>query len=158
MNKLAWYISLAITLFGFLIVRYYFTLSPDEPLKALNPAFIPLIFIVPFLLLSLFITFIVGSQYFHDFTMKRLLNYVGILLLIVVVGSYVMFVQIDSDLKLFGGSTTDPSSTIYHLNIWNSYTNGWFINEMTFFIVHAIAFGLGFFKRKSAYTEEKTDV
>lgn len=159
MNKLAWYISLAITLFGFFMIRYFFTLTPDEPLKSLNPAFLPMIFVVPFLLLSLFISFIIGSQYFHDFTAKKMFQYIGILALVVIIASYLTYVQIDSDLTAFGGATTDENSTIYGLSLWNSYTNGWFINEMTFFVLHTTAFGLGFFKRKSAHIEqEKTDV
>ena len=159
MNKLAWYISLAITLFGFFMIRYFFTLTPDEPLKSLNPAFLPLIFGVPFLLLSLFISFIIGSHYFHDCTAKRMWQYVGILALVIVVASYLTYVQIDSDITAFGGTTTDAKSTIYGLPVWNSYTNGWFVNEMTFFVLHTIAFGCGFFKRKSAPIEtEETDV
>lgn len=147
MSKLAWYISLAISLFGFFIVRYYFTLMPDEPLKNINPAFIPLVFLVPFLGMSLVISFIIGARYFAQGTGKQLITYVVILLIVLTFSTYLEYTQVQADLQAFGGGTMTEGSVIFNFPLWNSYTNRWFVNEMTFFTLHTLAFGAGFFKR-----------
>lgn len=146
MNKLAWYVSLAISLFGFLLIRYYFTLKPTETLGEINPAFIPSIFLLPFVCLSLFITFIVGSEYFKEKHTKPYVTYTLFMLLIIVVGGFLLYMQISNDLETFGG-LSNTHSKLYDLPIWNSYTNGWFLNESVFFFIHGIAFGLGMLKK-----------
>lgn len=147
LSKLAWYISLAISLFGFFLVRYYFTLMPDEPSKTINPAFIPLVFLTPFLGLSLVISFVMGARYFAQGTGKQLITYGVIFLVVLAFSSYLEYTQVQADLEAFGGGTKTESSVIFNFPLWNSYTNGWFVNEMTFFTLHTLAFGAGFFKR-----------
>lgn len=147
MSKLAWYISLAISLFGVFLVRYYFTLTPDEPLKNINPAFIPLVFVIPFLLISLLISFVMGARYFAQANGKRIASYIGVLFVVLLLSAYLEYTQVHADLATFGGGTADEDSLIFNFPLWNSYTNGWFVNEMIFFSLQAIAFGIGFFKR-----------
>lgn len=147
LNKLAWYVSLAISLFGFLLIRYYFTLKPTEKIGEINPAFIPGIFLIPFVCLSLFITFIVGSEYFAEKQARTYTKYALFMLLIIVAGGLLEYVQVSNDLETFGGGVSAPHSKLYELPIWNSYTNGWFLNESVFFFIHGIAFGLGMLKK-----------
>lgn len=155
MSKLAWYISLAISLFGVFIVRYYFTLAPDESLKNINPAFIPLVFVIPFLLMSLFISFVIGARYFAQANGQQIVRYILILCGILALSTYLEYTQIQADLTAFGGGTSDKESLIFNFPLWNSYTNGWFVNEMIFFSLQAIAFGIGFFKRNAVELEQQ---
>jgi len=147
LSKLAWYISLAISLFGVFVLRYYFTLAPDESLKNINPAFIPLVFVIPFLLISLFISFVIGARYFAQAKGQQIVSYIVVLCVILALSTYLEYTQVQADLTAFGGGIADKGSLIFNFPIWNSYTNGWFVNEMIFFSLQAIAFGIGFFKR-----------
>lgn len=156
MKKLSWYISLGITFIGFLLINHFFTLTSDEVLGNINPAFIPLVILVPFLFVSLFITFMVGSEYFTNANRakKIIAFFLAIIIFILAGGTEYQFIQ--SQIDEFNGNWSDKGSLIYNMSAFNSYTNAWYFNESVFLIIHTVAFLLGIFK-KSIITEEQQD-
>ncbi|GEK34993.1 hypothetical protein [Kurthia sibirica] len=155
MKKLSWYISLGITFIGFLVINHYFTLQSDEPLGNINPAFIPLVILVPFVAVSLFITFAVGSEYFTHASKSKIMIAFFLAILIFILAGGTEYQYIQSQIEEFNGTWADPGSLIYNMTPFNSYTNGWYLNESVFLIIHTIAFLLGIFKKTVVETPEK---
>lgn len=143
MKKLSWYLSLAITFAGFIIINYFFTLDKGEELGNFNPAFIPLVVLAPFLLLSLFITVHIGANYFHNATIAKVILGIILILLIFVLAAATEYKYVVDQIEAFGGNWNDSNSIIYNLSPFNSYTNDWYFNESVFLILHALAFSLG---------------
>lgn len=143
MKKLSWYISLGITFAGFMIINYFFTVEKGEKLGNINPAFIPLVILFPFLLLSLFITFNVGASYFHKATKGKIFSALALILLIFFLAGSSEYIFIKEQIEYFNGDWTNKDSVIYGLSPFNSYTNDWYFNESVFLLLHTLAFALG---------------
>lgn len=155
MKNLSWYLSLAITFTGFIIINYFFTLEKGEELGNFNPAFIPMVILAPFLLLSLFITVHIGASYFYEATIGKIALAIVLILLIFVLAGITEYKYIIDQMAVFGGSWNDSSSIIYNLSPFNSYTNDWYFNESVFLILHALAFSLGSLMKKPIDKEEQ---
>ncbi|WP_397538512.1 hypothetical protein [Rummeliibacillus pycnus] len=157
MRNLAWYISLAITFFGFIIIEFYFTQDPTKSDVNGNEAFIPIVILVPFLLLSIFITWSVGRKYFAIKPLKRpwlLLFVIALILLISIPGEYQL---VQNSLKALHGNWNDTDSVIYQKGPFNFYTNSWYFNENMFLLIHLFVFICGFFGRKGEWLIENED-
>ncbi|MFP3919668.1 nucleoside-diphosphate sugar epimerase [Lysinibacillus telephonicus] len=137
MLRLSWLISLGISLMGFLLIGQLFTMKPQD--NSGNFGFIGVVFVMPFLILSLFTTF----RYFLTLSrnsrdhMLRAVSIVGGVLLI---GVFVYF-SIDFQqnvLSTLGETTTDPN-----LPLLNEYTHKIFFNFYTFGLIHTILGVLG---------------
>lgn len=140
MLRLSWLISVGISLFGVLLIEYFFTMKPDDAAAAGNLGALGLALVLPFVLLSLFITF----RYFtelaraaQDSLMRSIYIGFGVAALIFVI-YYTIGYQNDVYLTL-GGDTTTPGSIIYGFPILNEYTNRIFINFYTFAAVHLLS-------------------
>lgn len=148
MKNLSWYISLAITFAGFTIISRFFTLDIGESAGNINPAFIPIVLLIPFLLLSLFITFTVGSTYFTNISMGKLVAGILVALLIFILAGGTEYQFITSEIDKFGGIWSAENSKIYGLGFLNGFTNDWYFNESVFLILHTVAFLVGSFKKQ----------
>lgn len=140
--RLSWFISLGISLIGFLIIGNMFTIRPDGTLENESLGFVGIIFVLPFILLSLFTTF----RYFHYLTkstndrlMKSLSIVGGFILIFVLI--YFTIDYKNEVIESLGGPSTNVNSTIYNLPLLNAYTNTIFFNFYTFALIHSI-FGL----------------
>lgn len=149
LKKLSWYISLGITLAGFMIINYFFTLDKGEKIGNINPAFIPIVILIPFLFLSVFITFSVGASYFNKATTKKVITAIALMLLIFFLAGSSEYTYVKDQLELLGGNWNDKKSVIYGLSAFNSYTNDWYFNESVFLILHTVAFALGSIGKKN---------
>lgn len=154
MKNLSWYLSLAITFAGFTIINHFFTLEKGEKLGNINPAFIPLVILAPFLLLSLFITLHIGASYFHHASMSKILMAILVILLVFVLAGASEFSFVKEQLASFGGTWNDKDSLIYNLGPFNSYTNNWYFNESVFLVIHTLAFIFGLFLKKDRIVED----
>lgn len=143
LKNLSWYISLGITFAGFMIINYFFTLDKGEKLGNINPAFIPMVILIPFLLLSLFITFRVGASFFSKATMGKILSAIGLMLFILFLAGSSEYTYIQDQLDMLKGDWNNQQSIIYGLSPFNGYTNDWYFNESVFLIIHTAAFALG---------------
>ena len=134
-----------------MIIEFYFTLEPTKEWVNGNIAFIPFIVLIPFLLLSLFITWTVGRKYFAMKPLNRpwlIIVVFALILLISIPGEYHL---IQKSLDALHGSWQNHQSIIYQKGAFNSYTNSWYFNENTFLILHLCAFLIGFFGRKGEW-------
>lgn len=157
MRNLAWYISLAITFFGFIIIEFYFTLDPSKSAQHGNGALIPITILIPFLLLSLFITWTVGRKYFAIKPIKRpwlFIFCIALILLIAITGEYQL---IQKSIDELHGNWYQPNSVIFNKGAFNYYTNGWYFNENTFLLIHLLAFIFGFLGRKEEWLFNEED-
>lgn len=155
MKNLSWYLSLAITFTGFTIINYFFTIEKGEELGNFNPAFIPMVILVPFLLLSLFITVHIGASYFHNATIGKTILAIVLIVLIFVLAGATEYKYVVDQLDAFGGSWNDSSSILYNLSPFNGYTNDWYFNESVFLLLHALAFSLGSLLKKPVVEEQQ---
>lgn len=138
-----------------MIINSFFTLEKGEELGTINPAFIPMVILIPFLLLSLFITFSVGASYFTKPTKRNLVIAVALIALIFFLAGSTEYNYITTQIDYFNGDWDTTNSTIYGLSPFNSYTNDWYFNESVFLMLHATAFALGSFMK---IKEEPLDV
>lgn len=144
MLRKSWLISIAISLFGVMIIEYFFTFQPDDAVKHGNLGIVGLALITPFILLSLFVTFrffMELSRETKDSILRNILVIAGIGL-IIATGYYAVQYKNDVYASL-GGTTYDPQSQIYGLPVLNEYTNRVFINYYTFLFIHTISAVLG---------------
>lgn len=142
-KNLSWYISLGVSFLGFMVINYYFTLDPTEKVGNLNPAFFLIVLLVPFLCVSLFITWSVGVSFFETATKGKLALALLIMVVIFILAGGTEYQYVTSQIEVFGGTWNDPKSIIYGRSPFNSYTNDWYFNESVFLIIHTIAFSLG---------------
>ncbi|SOC03003.1 hypothetical protein SAMN05880501_103151 [Ureibacillus xyleni] len=122
MLRLSWLISLGISLLGFLITGNLFSAKSDG-----NFGFIGVIFVIPFLLLSMFITF----RYFLELSRKakvlsKILSLVGGVLFIGILAYY--FVDYKNNLN--------PTTNFPKIN---NQTYSIYINFYTFALLHTSA-------------------
>lgn len=153
LKNLSWYISLAITFAGFTIISRFFTLEIGDSVGNINPAFIPIVLLIPFLLLSLFITFTVGSTYFTNASPGKLIAGILVALLIFVLAGGTEYQFISGEIEQFGGIWSAENSKIYGLGFLNGFTNDWYFNESVFLILHTIAFLVGSMKKQKIEAE-----
>lgn len=88
MLRLSWLISMGISLFGVMLIQYFFTMKPDDVAQAGNLGALGLALAAPFILLSLFITyrfFLVTSRQARDQLMRLIYLIFGVAFLIVMV-------------------------------------------------------------------------
>lgn len=154
LRNLAWYISLAITFFGFIIIEFYFTQDPLKSDSFGNGAFIPITILLPFLMLSLLITWTVGRKYFAVRPLKRFWLFLFVIALILLVGITGEYQLVQNSLNLLHGNWNEPNSVIYEKGAFNYYTNSWYFNENSFLLLHLLAFLCGFFGRKKEWQIE----
>lgn len=155
MIRLSWLISMGISLFGVILIEHFFTLKLNHQSTVNgNLGAVGLALILPFILLSLFITF----RYFTDLSRKSKDNisrgiYIGFGFALLVVVTYFALDYKQSVYADLGGNTKDPNSIIYQFPILNEYTNNIYINFYTFLMIHTVAalvgsfFGI-FYKKK----------
>ncbi|HWL11816.1 MAG TPA: nucleoside-diphosphate sugar epimerase [Ureibacillus sp.] len=137
--RLSWLISLGISLLGFLIIGHFFTIQPDEFMSNGSLGFIGIIFVLPFLLLSIFTTF----RFFFTFTrastnqlMKFLSICGGFLLIAVLV--YLTLKYKNENLSSIGEAIIEPNPTFFNLPMLNEYTYTIYFNFYTFALTHVI--------------------
>ncbi|WP_146551652.1 hypothetical protein [Rummeliibacillus sp. SL167] len=157
MRNLAWYISLAITFFGFMMIEFYFTQEPSKSAPHGNDAFIPITILIPFLVLSLLITWTVGRKYFAIRPLKRAWVFLLITIFILFVGITGEYQLIERSLHALHGNWNDSDSVIYGKGAFNFYTNSWYFNENSFLLIHLMAFLLGFFARNTEWQMDEED-
>ncbi|MDN4493625.1 nucleoside-diphosphate sugar epimerase [Ureibacillus aquaedulcis] len=134
MIRLSWLISLGISLLGFLIIGHFFTIQPDETANNGSLGFIGIIFVLPFLLLSIFITFryiLALTRSTTDRLMKSFSIIGGILLVGVLL--YFSLDYKNGVLAALDGSAVGPT-----LPKLNEYTYTIYFNFYTFALIHAI--------------------
>ncbi|MEK4426536.1 nucleoside-diphosphate sugar epimerase [Solibacillus sp. FSL K6-1523] len=160
MLRLSWLISMGISLFGVMLIQYFFTMKPDDVAQAGNLGALGLALAAPFILLSLFITyrfFLVTSRQARDQLMRLIYLIFGVAFLIVMV-FYAIEFKNDVYASL-GGNTHTKGSQIYGFPMLNEYTNHVFINFYTFGIAHAVsglaATIIGIFKKPTVVQEER---
>lgn len=156
--RLSWLISLGISLIGFLIIGHFFTIQPDESVENGSLGFIGIIFVLPFLLLSIFTTF----RYMLTLTrgaadpFMKWLSIVGGFLLVGVLVYFSLKYKNDA-LITSDGAISGGSSTILNLPKLNEYTYTIYFNFYTFALIHAvvgaIAAIVGLFKPESKKEE-----
>ena len=137
--RLSWLISLGISLLGFLIIGHFFTIQPDEFMSNGSLGFIGIIFVLPFLLLSIFTTF----RFFFTFTqattnqlMKTLSIGGGFLLIAVLV--YLTLKYKNENLSSIGEAIIEPNPIFFNLPMLNEYTYTIYFNFYTFALTHVI--------------------
>lgn len=144
MLRLSWLISMGISLFGVLIIQYFFTTKPEDVAEAGNLGALGLALVAPFILLSLFTTyrfFVESSRTTHDRLMRAIYLIFGVALLIAFI---VYAINFKNDVYAsLGGNTNTPGSQIFGFPILNEYTNHIFINFYTYGIVHTISALIG---------------
>ena len=153
-RNLAWYISLAISFFGCLAIEFFFTGKPTQSINHANTAVVPIVLLIPFLLLSLFITWTVGRKYFAIRPLRRpgiLLIAIIIILVIGITGEYQ---TIQETINGFEKKGKTIMSVLKHQSYFNYFTVNWYFNENSFLLVHLISFCLGFVGRKNEWQLE----
>lgn len=139
MLRLSWLISLGISLFGVMIIEYFFTVKHDEVAKAGNLGAMGLALMLPFIVLSLYTTFrffAVWARTTPEKNMRWIYLTFGFGLVAVLcyyANGYTANVYAE-----LGGNTTTPGSIIYGFPALNEYTNRVFINFYTFAIIHTV--------------------
>lgn len=144
MLRLSWLISIGISLFGVMIIQHFFTLSPDGESSGGNLGAVGLALVLPFLLLSLFITFrfaLQVSRRSKDTIMRNILLIFGFALIGVFI--YYAIDYRNEAYEALGGTTLDKTSTIYGYPVLNQYTNHIFLNFYTFAIIHTVSAVIG---------------
>ncbi|AWE08277.1 nucleoside-diphosphate sugar epimerase [Lysinibacillus sp. 2017] len=140
MLRLSWLISMGISLFGVMLIQYFFKLKPEETAEVGNLGALGLALVIPFLILSIFITyrfFVESARHAHDQLMRMIYLIFGVALL-------VAFIYYANDFKnevytSLGGNTKTLGSQIYGFPVLNEYTNHVFVNFYTFGIIHTIS-------------------
>lgn len=144
MLRLSWLISMGISLFGVMIIQHFFTMKPDDVANGGNLGALGLALVIPFLILSIFITFrffVENARRTNDQLMRLIYLVFGVALLAVLI-YYANDFKNDIYVSL-GGDTKTPDSQIYGFPILNEYTNNIFLNVYTFGIIHTISGLLG---------------
>ena len=75
MLRLSWLISMGISLFGVMLIQYFFTTKPEDIAETGNLGALGLALAAPFILLSLFITyrfFVESSRTARDHLMRAI--------------------------------------------------------------------------------------
>ncbi|RUL46481.1 MULTISPECIES: nucleoside-diphosphate sugar epimerase [Lysinibacillus] len=130
MLRLSWLISLGISLIGFLIIGNLYSVKIEE--GSGNFGFVGIIFVVPFLLLSLFTTF----RYFLAVarnSVDRLMKTLSIVSGFIFIGILIYFV-IDYKNAIY----LTLSDSLSDLPLINEHTYTVFLNFYTFALIHAI--------------------
>lgn len=145
MIRRSWLISMAISLFGVMMIEHFFTLKGDEHnATGANLGIFGLALVVPFILLSIFITvrfFMHYARTANDKIMRTIIM-IFTFAFIFVVGYFAIDYRADVYAEL-GGNQNDSTSIIYGMSVLNEYTNRVFINMYTYFFIHAIAAFIG---------------
>ncbi|WP_342472218.1 nucleoside-diphosphate sugar epimerase [Metasolibacillus sp. FSL H7-0170] len=144
MLRRSWLISIAISLFGVMMIEYFFTFQPEDTIKHGNLGIVGIALVAPFLLLSLFITFRFStelSRQAQDKMLRNILLIAGVGL--VIATSYYAIQYTNEVYASLGGTPSDPNSKIYGFPLLNEYTNRVFINYYTFLLIHTISAILG---------------
>ncbi|MFC7684434.1 nucleoside-diphosphate sugar epimerase [Ureibacillus sp. GCM10028918] len=134
MIRLSWFISLGISLLGFLIIGNFFTIQPEEPVSNGSLGWIGIILVLPFLLLSIFITFryiLTLTRTATDRLMKSLSIVAGVLLIGVLI-----FFSLDYKNDIL--AALDESSVGLIFPKLNEYTYTIYFNFYTFALIHTI--------------------
>jgi hypothetical protein len=144
MLRLSWLISLGISLFGVMLIQYFFTTKPEDVAEAGNLGALGLALAAPFIILSLFITyrfFVESSSTARDHLMRVIYLIFGVALLI----AFIIFaIEFKNDVyATLGGNTKTPGSQVFGYPVLNEYTNAIFINFYTFGIVHTVSALIG---------------
>lgn len=140
MLRLSWLISIGISLFGVMIIQHFFTVTPDDVANAGNLGALGLALVVPFIVLSLFITyrfFVESARHARDQMMRLIYLVFGVALLVAMI-----YFAIDFKNDVYaslGGDTKTAGSQIFGFPLLNEYTNSIFINFYTFSIIHTIS-------------------
>jgi glucan phosphoethanolaminetransferase (alkaline phosphatase superfamily) len=131
MMKLSWLISLAISFFGFIIVGELFGVTPKDATG--NLGFIGLIFLLPFLLLSLFTTF----RFFYTLSQRsdRLGKGIGIVCSLLFLGFFLYF-----SLDIKNEFTQSFGESIFHLD---GQTSKLYFNFYVFGLIHTVSALIG---------------
>ena len=144
MLRLSWLISMGISLFGVMLIQYFFTTKPEDVAEAGNLGALGLAIAAPFILLSLFITyrfFVESSRTARDQLIRSIYLIFGVALLIAF-----LFFAVDFKNDVYaslGGNIKTPGSQIFGFPVLNEYTNHIFINFYTFGIVHTASALIG---------------
>ncbi len=139
------------------MIEFYFTLDPTKNTVNGNIAFLPFVVLIPFLLLSLFITWTVGRKYFAIKPLNKPWLFIFVLALILLISIPGEYQLIQKSIDALHGSWQNPQSIIYKKGAVNSYTNSLYFNENTFLFLHLFAFLSGFFGRKDEWQLEDTN-
>ena len=144
MLRLSWLISMGISLFGVMLIQYFFTTKPEDVAEAGNLGALGLALAAPFILLSLFITyrfFVESSRTARDHLMRAIYLIFGVALLI----TFIFFAnEFKNDVYAsLGGNTKTPGSQVFGFPVLNEYTNHVFINFYTFGIFHTASALIG---------------
>lgn len=134
--RLSWLISLGISLLGFLIIGNFFTIQPEESVRHGSFGFIGIIFILPFLFLSMFITFryiLTLTRSATDRVMKSFSIIGGFLFVCVLV--YFSLEYKNDILATLDGANGE---SIFNLPKLNEYTYTVYFNFYTFALIHAV--------------------
>lgn len=145
MLQRSWLISLAISLFGVMMIEHFFTLKVDEHnATGANLGIFGLALVVPFICLSIFITvryFMHYARTTEDKMMRTIITFFTVAF-VIVVGYFALEYRADVFTEL-GGTSDEPGSIIYGMSALNEYTNRIFVNLYTYFFVHGIAAFIG---------------
>ncbi|WP_027964698.1 hypothetical protein [Halalkalibacillus halophilus] len=142
-KNMAWVVSLLISLFGFYLIQYVFTVSPSTTSGNGNLGILIIILFSPFFLLSYYFTFQVAHQ---DLNIKNPKIKLGIVTGSVILCTLLFFLIADYRNNLIqelGGPPTNPDSTIHQLGWMNQYTNSIYFNLYTYSLTHIIALSIG---------------
>jgi hypothetical protein len=165
MLRLSWMISVGISLFGVLLIEHFFTITADENrMDSGNLGAVGLALVLPFILLSLFITF----RYFTELSRQakdRILRNCLLIGGIALAGALLYYaIEYQKDVySSLGGTTKEKGSVIYGFPVLNEYTNKIFINFYTFAFIHTISAAAGGFfgifkpQKQTALEQNKTD-
>ena len=144
MRKLSWLISLAISLIGFLFIGAMFATKPDEATNSGNFGFVGLIFLAPFILLSLFTTY----RYFLTITLEstdwifKLFGMIGGILLIGIIIYLFNDFKIDTLIAL-GEPYANRYDHLWSIPKLNEHTYSLYFNFYTYMLIHSAAGLLG---------------
>ena len=145
MIRLSWLISMGISLFGVMLIEHFFTLKLEDQSNVNgNLGAVGLALIIPFILLSLFITF----RYFTELSRKSNDNLSRSIYMLFGIAFLIAVTYFALDYKQtiyaeLGGDTKNPNSIIYQFPVLNEYTNNVYINFYTFLIFHTVAALIG---------------
>lgn len=162
MLRLSWMISVGISLMGVLLIEHFFTMKANEAGTANgNLGAVGLALVLPFIVLSLFITFRYFTELSWQTKDKILRNclLLGGFALAAALFYYALEYRKDVYSAL-GGTTAEKGSIIYGYPMLNEYTNKIFINFYTFAFIHTISavaggiFGVTKPKKQTAAAEE----
>ena len=139
LSRLSWLISLAISLMGFLLVGSMFTTNSDGTSGSGDIGFVGMIFLFPFLLLSLFITYryVLISTRKTTNSLYKIVGIIGGLFLISF--SIYFFNEYKNDvLQTLNGYTTNENPSLFDLPKLNENTYTIYFNFYTFLFIHSV--------------------